>query len=171
MTELLQNLGIDWRLLIAQAINFLIVLWLLNRFVFKKIISYLEDRKNKIEQGLELTEKAKREIQQISEARQREIKKTKEEADRILSEARNSASEKEKVVLSSARSEAEKMMLKAKDQAEKEKLSSILSAKLEIQKLSVLIAEKLLKRSTKPEDQESAAKEILDHLENQYATK
>jgi F-type H+-transporting ATPase subunit b len=163
--ELLGNLGIDWRLFIAQTINFLLVLWLLNRFVFKRIIKHLEERRSKIEQGLELTEKAKREIGRIDEARSRELEKARTEAEKILSNARSGASEKEKAALVVARAEAEKIMLKAREEAQKEKKEAVLGAKSEIQKLSSLIAEKILGRSVKEEDQEESAKEVMDYFE------
>ncbi len=165
MQELLQNLGIDWKILIAQTINFVLILWLLNRFVFKKIVKHLDERKNKIEQGLVLTEKAKREIEQISEARQREIKKAREEAEKILNDARSSSVEKEKAAMSLARLEAEKVIGKAKMEAVQEKKDAVLEAKSEIKKLALMVAEKMLHRSVKEEDQENAAREILENLE------
>ena len=46
------SLGIDWKILVAQLINFAIVYYLLNRFAFKPIIKILEDRRSKVEQSL-----------------------------------------------------------------------------------------------------------------------
>ncbi len=169
MQELISNLGIDWRLLIAQAVNFLLVLWLLNRFVFKKIIRYLEERKKSIEQGLELRESAERQIGQISEARQRELQKATQEGEKIVAQARSIAIEKEKAAKALARAEAEKIMLKAKEGAEKEKKEAVLEVKGEIQKLAALIAEKILERSVRKEDQEEAAKEVMDYFKKGYA--
>ncbi len=165
MGDLLGNLGIDWKILIAQTINFLIVLWLLNRFVFKKITKHLESRKDKIERGLVLTEKAEREIERINEARHREIEKAKSEAEKILIDARSTAIEKEKAAITLARLESEKILNKAKREAGEEKNRAVLNGKTEMKKLAILIAEKLLSRSTKPEDQDTAAEEVLNQLE------
>ena len=169
MQELLGNLGIDWRLFTAQAINFLLVLWLLNKFVFKKIILHLEERKEKIAKGLELSEKAKEEIERINQARIREINKAKEEGEKIISESRTSANEKEKASLLLAKEEAGKILLKAKNDAEKEKKDTLAGAKNDIKALAIMIAEKLLKRSTDEKDQEESAKEVLEHFQNKYA--
>lgn len=169
MQELLGNLGIDWRLLIAQAINFLLVLWLLNKFVFKKLVHFLEERKNKIEKGLELTEKAEREMERINEARQREIKNAKEEAEKILSDSRSSAAEKEKAVITLARQESEKITQKAKEEADRERKDAILGAKEEVKKLAVFMAEKLLSRTVNEKDQEKAAEEVMEYFEKQHA--
>ena len=120
MSELFNNLGIDWRLLIAQAVNFLLVLFLLKKFVFGKVIRHLEERRTRIEQGLELTDKAKREMDRIEESRHRELEKARAEGERVLADARSSAAEKEKAALVLVRVEAEKMLQKAKTEAAKE---------------------------------------------------
>src|SRR3989344_4140632 len=165
MQELFSNLGIDGRLLLAQAVNFLLVLWLLNKFVFKKVLAHLEERRNKIEQGLELTERANREIERIDEARHRELEKARTEAEKILADARSSAAAKEKAALTVVRAEAEKMLLTAKEEARREKSDAVQAAKNEIQQIAVLMAERVLSRSVTKEDQDRAAKEVVEYLE------
>ena len=169
MGELFSNLGINGKLLFAQAVNFLLVLWLLNTFVFKKLIAHLENRRARIEQGLELTAKAEREMERIEGARHRELENARLEGERVLAEARNVSTAKGKEAFAVARAEAEKMLLKAKQESEKEKAETILRSKGEIQKLAVLMAEKVLLRSVTKEDEESAAKEVLGYLEKTYA--
>ena len=169
MSELFNNLGIDWRLLIAQAVNFLLVLFLLKKFVFGKVIRHLEERRTRIEQGLELTDKAKREMDRIEESRHRELEKAREAGEKVLADARSSAAEKEKAALVLVRVEAEKMLQKAKTEAAKEKTDAILGAKTEAQKLAVLMAEKILGRSITKQDQDAAAKEVMEYFEKNYA--
>jgi F-type H+-transporting ATPase subunit b len=169
MQELFSNLGINGKLLFAQAFNFLLVLFLLNKFVFKKVIRHLEERRNKIEQGLELTEKAEHEMQRIEGARIRELEKGRVAGEKVLADARVSASTKEKEALNLVRAEAEKMLQKAKSESEKEKTDAIYGAKTEAQKLAVLMAEKVLGRSVKKEDEDAAAKEVMDYFEKNYA--
>ena len=169
MNELFSNLGIDWRLLIAQAVNFLLVLWLLNTFVFKKVIAHLEQRRERIELGLELTEKANREIERIDEARHRELAKARAEAEAILADARSSAAEKEKAALVLVRQKAETMLAKAKSEAERGKMDAVRAAKEDMQKLAVFMAEKVLARSVTKEDQDRAVKEVMDYFAKDYA--
>jgi len=169
MSELFSNLGIDWRLLIAQAVNFLLVLFLLKKFVFGKVIRHLEERRNRIEQGLELTDKAKREMERIEESRHLQLEKGREAGEKVLADARSSAAEKEKAALALVRIEAEKMLQKAKAEAAKEKTDAVRGAKTEAQKLAVLMAEKILGRTTTKADQDQAAKEVMEYFEKNYA--
>ncbi|HEX9722285.1 MAG TPA: F0F1 ATP synthase subunit B [Candidatus Paceibacterota bacterium] len=169
MSELFSNLGIDIRLLIAQTVNFLLVLFLLKKFVFGKVIRHLEERRTRIEQGLELTEKAKREMGRIEESRHRELEKARVAGEKVLADARGSAAEKEKAALVLVRVEAEKMLQKAKAEAAKEKTDAVRGAQSESQKLAVLMAEKILGRSVTREDQDRAAKEVMEYFEKNYA--
>lgn len=171
MGELFSNLGINGKLLFAQAVNFLLVLWVLNTFVFKKLIAHLERRRARIEQGLELTQKAEREMERIGDARHRELEKARAEAEKVLAEARSVSAANRKEALGLVKAEAEKMLLKAKQESEKEKGEAIVRSRGEIQKLAVLMAEKVLSRSVAKEDEERAAKEVLSYLEKTYAAK
>ena len=171
MAELFSNLGINGKLLFAQVVNFLLVLWLLNKFVFKKLIKHLEDRKNRIEQGLELTEKAEKEMGRIDQARNRELEKARNEGEAVLAEARNSASAKKKEALALAKAEVEKMLLQAQTEAEEKKSDAVKGSKDEINQIAILMAEKVLSRSITKEDQEKAAKEVTDYFEKNYASK
>ncbi|HEY4510107.1 MAG TPA: F0F1 ATP synthase subunit B [Candidatus Paceibacterota bacterium] len=171
MSELFSNLGINGKLLFAQAVNFLLVLWLLNKFVFKKLITHLEKRRARIEQGLELTAKAEREMGRIEDSRHRELEKGRLEGEKVLAEARTISAAKGKEALALVKAEAEKMLVKAKQESEKEKAETLLRSKGEIQKLAVLMAEKVLSRSVTKEDEERAAKEVLGYLEKTYAAK
>lgn len=171
MSELFTNLGIDIKLLFAQAFNFLLVLWLLNTFVFKKLIAHLERRRARIEQGLELTAKAEREMERIGAARHRELEKARAEAEKVLAEARSVSAAKEKEAFAMVRAEAGKMLLRAKQESEKEKTETIVRVKSEIQKLAILMAEKVLSRTVTKEDEERAAKEVLGYLEKTHAAR
>ena len=156
-------------MLFAQAVNFLLVLWLLNRFVFKKLIAHLEERRNRIEQGLELTEKAKREMDRIGEARSRELEKAKSEAEALLQETRTSAQEKEREALSLAKQKVESILLRAKEDGQRAKEDAMKEARGEISKAAFFLAEKILARNLTKEDQGRMAKEALDQFEKQYA--
>lgn len=164
MSELLQNLGIDPKLLLAQAVNFLLVLWLLNRFVFKRILGFLEQRRQNIQEGIELREKAGREMQRIDEARSRELQKARQEADSILSSTRAEAAAKEREIVGEARGSAEEVLQKAKAEAERQKEEAVRAAQKEIQQRALFVTEKVLARALTPEDERRMAKEVEEHL-------
>lgn len=168
MKELFENLGIDGRLLFSQAVNFLLVLWVLNRFVFKKLLSLLEERRKKIEQGLELRDRAEKEVEQIGNARHRALQEIKKEAEIVLSRTKAQAAQKEREVLRAAKEQQDAILLKAREQGEKDKEDMLKEAQQEIRMRALLLAEQALGRMLTPKDEERIAKEVTEALQ-QYA--
>ena len=83
----LEQFGVEWQLLISQAVSFAIVATALYWFVFKPVISASDKRKQQIEQGLHDAEEAKR---RLASAQAEADKKTAEaiaEASNILKSA------------------------------------------------------------------------------------
>ncbi|MEK7542087.1 MAG: F0F1 ATP synthase subunit B [Patescibacteria group bacterium] len=165
MSELFSNLGINGKLLFVQAVNFLIILFLLNKFVFPKVLGFIEQRKKRIEEGLELTERAKHEMQRIEEARHRELEKARKEADVLLNQAKTEAQEKEHAMVAEAKNRAEEIAQRAKEDAARTKVDALKEAKGEISKAALFFAEKVLARNMVKEDEERLAKEVGEELQ------
>lgn len=165
MSELFNNLGIDVRLLLAQTVNFLLVLWLLNRFVFKKVLKFLDERKQGIEKGVELTMRAKREIERIGEARKVAMGKARELAESMVAQAKSTGAVAEKEIVARARATAETLLKKSKEEAERKKQDALKEAETEMQKRAFLLAEKVLSRSLTTEDQARMGQELLKEVQ------
>jgi F-type H+-transporting ATPase subunit b len=78
--ELFAKLGIDWRLLIAQLVNFAILFTALTFLLYKPLLAVLEARRKKIAESLTNAER-------IGE----ELKRANAESERIVAEARSEA--------------------------------------------------------------------------------
>lgn len=165
LSELFNNLGIDFKLLLVQAVNFLLVLWLLNRFVFKKILKFLEERKQGIERGVELTQKAEREMERIGEARKLAMGKTRELAEGLVSEAKAKGIAEEKEIMVKARAGAEEILQKAREESERKKQDALREAAEETQRRAFLLAEKVLLRSLTKEDEKRMGQDLVKEVE------
>ncbi|MEK7187217.1 MAG: ATP synthase F0 subunit B [Patescibacteria group bacterium] len=73
MDQFISQLGIDWRLLLSQAVNFLIVLLVLRLFVYKPVLQVLHDRKTKIEEGIAKANEAERRLTEAEEVKKGKI--------------------------------------------------------------------------------------------------
>ena len=85
--ELFAKLGIDWRLLVAQLVNFVILMTVLVFVLFKPIIAALDKRRQKIADSLENAEKIGAELKRTTEEGERLLSKSRAEAQRIIGEA------------------------------------------------------------------------------------
>jgi F-type H+-transporting ATPase subunit b len=105
----MQALGLDIRLFLAQLVNFGLLVFLLNKFLYKPLIKMLDDRKRKIAEAAENNAKIET---QLSELKVQEAK--------VLKDAKDKVSEERKVILSSVETERQKILVEAKESAGRE---------------------------------------------------
>ena len=168
MGELFASLGINGKLLFAQTANFLIVLFILHKFVFGKLLSFIDERKNKIAGGIAAGQKAEKELERVEQNRSRQLIKAREDAEKIVTTAVSSAKAQEKEVLSSARAGEENILLKAREEGNREKQDIVKGATNDISKTAVLLAESVLAREITEKDEENMRKEVLAKVEETY---
>lgn len=87
--ELLTKLGIDWRLFIAQLVNFLILLAVLYKFLYKPLLKLMHDREEKIERGLKQAEEMDARMRAIEALKEDTIAAARRDAEKIFSKARS----------------------------------------------------------------------------------
>ncbi len=91
--DLAQQFGIQPILLSAQAVNFLILVFLLQKFLYKPILKTMQERKDKIAQSLKDAESIERKLLMTEEDREKALANASDEAKDILDEATQTASQ------------------------------------------------------------------------------
>ena len=108
MQELLNQLGIDWHLLIAQAVNFFLLLVVLWYFVYKPLLALMRARRDRIAEGLTKADEADRRLVEVEEVGKGKIKDAENQAIAILRKTEKDAKELEATLMAEAkRHEAE----------------------------------------------------------------
>lgn len=110
----MEKLGINTTYLITQIINFVILVVVLGRFVYKPILKALEVRKKKIEEGLKLTQKLTEEKQKIEIERTKIIKDANSEARAVTEKARVAGKKIEEEIIKEARVKASEIIERGK---------------------------------------------------------
>lgn len=121
MKELIRNFGVDWRLLAAQAANFLILLVLLKIFLYKPILETLRARKREIEKGLEFSQEAEEKLARVKEEREEKLREAERHALGIVGKAEGLAKERGQDIIDQASAKAEDLVLRAKEVIEEER--------------------------------------------------
>lgn len=97
--EFLGKLGIDTHLLLAQIVNFLILLWFLDKFLYRAILKRLKERRDKIKAIEEKEKEIERKKLEIEKQQKEIIQKAKEKTREILEESEEvSQKEKERII-------------------------------------------------------------------------
>src|SRR5438094_3314742 len=83
--------GVDWTHLIAQILSFSIVCVLLHRFAYRPVLTMLEERRQRIAEGLANAENIKTELARTEAQRQEMMVQVNAQATRLIEEARAAA--------------------------------------------------------------------------------
>lgn len=92
--EILAKLGVEWKLLLAQGVNFAVLFFVLKRFAYKPMLDFLASRTERIEQGIKDAEQAKSKLESVLEEEKSILKKAREEARQVVLEAEEQAKER-----------------------------------------------------------------------------
>jgi len=158
--EAINSLGIDWKLLVAQAINFLLLLIILKKFLYGPIVKILGDRKEKIAKGLKEADKAKQELAQAEQKAKEIITRAISEANEITLSAQKEAKEQAQKILEDGNRRAQKVIGDAKEQAGLEQEKAVSKAKNELAELIIKATEKIVGQSPSANDVSQAIKQI-----------
>ena len=91
--QFFEAFGVDWGALLFQVVNFLLLLYLLNRFLFKRVFALLDERGAKISKGLEDAEAAARDRELARAEREAAVAEARKEAAEMLASANKIATD------------------------------------------------------------------------------
>ena len=134
---MLETLGIQWPKLIAQFVNFSIVLFVLWRFAYKPVFTLLEARRQKIADGIANADKIKAELAATEVERKRVLAEAGDQAAKLIEEARAAASRVSEVETQKAIAAAEQIIAKAREAAAQDHARMLAELKREVGRLVV----------------------------------
>lgn len=154
--DALSSLGINGPFLLAQIFNFFVLFFLLRRFLFKPMVNMLETRKQRIADGLQAAEMARREAEAERAQLQSQIDTERREAMERVAAASKRGETLAAEIESSARQDALKILEDARFEATRERDRIIAEAQDQIAELAMLAAEKVLGRELSNRDAQRA---------------
>src|SRR3989344_1278848 len=114
----MEKLGIEPSLLLAQLINFSIIVVVLTRFLYKPILGMLAKRKKEIEEGLAITERMRAEEEKLGLRKEKLLAEARKEARVILEDAKKQGKDMGSEIVAAAHKEAGEIIQKAKRDAD-----------------------------------------------------
>lgn len=146
MEEILHAFGIDWRLIVIQIVNFSILVGVLWYFLYTPVLKLLNDREAKIRKGIEDAEQAGASLAEADVKKVEIVQGAHVEAGHILSRATAHAEEKKSALIVEAHEKIARDIDGAKAEARELKAQAIKESEAEIAKISILTAEKILRK-------------------------
>jgi F-type H+-transporting ATPase subunit b len=156
------SLGISLPLLLAFVINFIILLVLLKKFLYKPVLNMIDERARRVRDSMEWAEATKRDYEQAKVEVQRQIEKGRQEAQAILAQAVQKGDGLKEEAKKEAALQAKAIVEKARGELEAERDKMVEDLRKEFVSLLILASEKVIQQSL---DKEKHSKLIAQTLE------
>ena len=159
-------LGIDWKILVAQLVNFLIIYFLLAKFAFKPLTKMLEERRKNVESSIKTASDIAKEKEDLEVTVRRTMSDAKSEAQKIITTAQASMKEEASKARAQAESASTKMLADTKAQiaAMKKETKSELAREIGI--LVVKATERIVEQDLPEESKKKVDEKIIREIKN-----
>ena len=162
--QIARTFGVDWPHLIAQSISFGIVAALLYRFAYHPVLAMLEERRQRIAEGLAAADKSQAELKETEARRQQVLAQAGAQANQMIEEARTSAARVREQKVQEAEAEATQIIARARDEAAREHDRMLAELKGEVGRLVIETTAVVSGKVLTPEDQQHLAEETAQQL-------
>lgn len=143
--EVFAKLGVDWKLLLAQVVNFGILFFLLRRYAYGPMLEFLEKRSERIDKGLKDAEVASAKLIALEEKEKQVLAAARTEARAILSASEAAAKKRDAERMVETEAKTKQFLDEARVKIDEEKQKVLTEAKKEIAEVVALSVEKILK--------------------------
>jgi F-type H+-transporting ATPase subunit b len=159
-----QAFGVNWHHFIAQVISFSIVAFLLHRFAYKPVLKMLEERRQRIAEGIANAEKIKAELARAEAQCQALIAKANDQATHLIQEGRAAAARLQEQESQKAIATAEQIIRKAQEAAAADHARMLAELKREVGRLVVQTTAAVTGKVLTPDDQKRLAEQANREL-------
>ncbi len=133
--------------MIAQLLIFLVMLGVLYRFAWGPLLKILNERRERIQQGVEATERAKRELEEAERERQAKLEEARREAQAILDRIAKQGEDLRKELETKARDQADALIARARAEIGQEREKAVQDLRSQVADLAVMAAGRIIGES------------------------
>lgn len=156
----MEGLGINLPTLIAQVINFTILLGLLYLVAYKPLMRMLDERSRRVKESMEQTELIKQQAVRAEQETEKRIAEASKEGQKIIDQAARIGEEMRQKAQGEAKQEAGILITRARAEIQRERDEAISELRNEFADLTILAAEKVITRSLDKE----AHRQLIDRV-------
>ncbi|AIF53806.1 F0F1 ATP synthase subunit B [Pelosinus sp. UFO1] len=152
--------------LLAQIVNFLILVAILAKFAYKPLMQGLEDRQRKIADSIDSAERDRREAEQLKLEYKKQLVEVRAQAQAIVEKAEKVAEENKEEILKAARAESARILKSVQEEVARERELALAQLKGEVVALSMAAATKIMKEKMDSEANAAIVSDFIDKLDD-----
>ncbi len=145
-------------------LSFLVLLLLLKKVAWKPVTKMMQDRADKITRDLDSAEDAKVTAEKLAAERQAQLQSARGEATTIISDAKEAGAKQRDQIVTEANATAQALKERATVSIEKERTEAMNGVKNDVAEMSVMIAQKIIQKELKLEDQKALIDAYIEGL-------
>ncbi|MFQ5960410.1 MAG: F0F1 ATP synthase subunit B [Candidatus Methylomirabilales bacterium] len=150
---------------VLQAINFIILAFVLYRFLFKPLTQFMEKRAEGIRHSLEEAKRARDEVVEARAEYEESLRTARQEAVALRQRMEREMEQERERLVHASREEAQRMITQARSEIEQEVRRAKAELRSEAVNVSLTAAERLVRRSLTDEDHRRLAEQYIEELE------
>lgn len=162
--EVLENFGVQPVLLLAQVVNFVILLFVLKKFAYKPLMKILDERKHKIETSMKQAEEIQEQLEKTKTSQMEIISKAERESTKIIEEVKEASKKLQEETLVETNKKVEEVLSKNRETLKLEREKMVGEVKADMANLVAETTKKVLNRTLTSTDNEDLVKESLEDL-------
>jgi F-type H+-transporting ATPase subunit b len=150
--------------LIYGTIAFLVLFFLLSRFVFPRVNALLDERARNIEGKLEQAERDRQEATELLASYREQLRRARGEAAQLVEEGRRRGEETRKQTIAKAEADAARIISRAEEEILRERDRAVAEARRDVGMLAVELAGRIIGESVDAEVQQRMVDRFMDEL-------
>ena len=162
--DILDNLGVNIKAIIIQAVGFLILLFILKKYLFGKISAIIKERSEGVKNVYAKIENDKAEAERLRIEYQRKLSDAETEAVKRIQEAVNEGSRVSEEIIKRAKEEIELMKVKAKEGIDQERKKALAEIRNQVVTLSLLASSRLIRQSISSQTAEKLVDDFIEEI-------
>ncbi len=157
----MDELGLNLPVLVAQLVNFFLLLVLLRIFLYKPILEMLDRRKQRIQEGEQAAEQSKEQASQAETDVAKQIQEARQQSQALVAQAQEASNRIQEDARDQARQEADTLLERARNEIQLERDQAVAVLRSEFADLTVSAAEKVIGQSLDRQAHQRLIDEVL----------
>ncbi len=157
--EFFDAFGINTKIIIAQFVNFVVLMFILQKIGYKPLKKFVEDRTKKIEQGVENAKKAEIALKEAQAEQERLLVEARKDASELIEKARVQAKEQGDALVDKAKADVAAVVTQGKASIEQERQKMLDEVKADVIEMVISSTQKVLSKAIDKDVDEAWLKE------------
>lgn len=167
-TGLLGTFGLDWKLFLAQLLNFAVVVFVLTKWVYKPLIKMMDERKKKIEEGISNAALAEEKLGKAKETESSILKEARAQAQEIVVTSKEKGDAEKQRRIDASKAIIDGQLTESKDRLLLEAEEARHNVRKDISSLVMTAAEKVMNASLDDKEHRRIIDESIKELERSH---